>query len=74
MAVTGSLVAAGTGARFTTASHAAWAVLAGCGVAVLLLALLSTGEWALGTARRNGERLAHRSEEVPDDRGVPAVH
>jgi predicted MFS family arabinose efflux permease len=64
----------GAGAGFTTASHAAWAVLGGCGVAVLLLALLSTGQWGRGTARRNGERLAHRSEEVPDDRGVPAAH
>jgi len=45
VAVIGSIVAAGIGTGFTTASHAAWAVIAGCGVAVLLLALLSTGKW-----------------------------
>jgi EmrB/QacA subfamily drug resistance transporter len=73
VAVTGSIVAAGTGAGFTAASHAAWAVIAGCGVAVLLLGLLSTGGWALGTAQRNGERLARRPEEVPDEPSVTAV-
>jgi EmrB/QacA subfamily drug resistance transporter len=73
VAVTGSLVAAGTGAGFITASHAAWAVIAGCGVAVLALGLVSTGKWAVGTAQRNGERLARSAEEVPDGHGVPAA-
>jgi EmrB/QacA subfamily drug resistance transporter len=68
VAITGSLVAGGTGVGFVGASHAAWAVIAGCGVAVLLLGLVSTGHWALGTAKRNGERLAQEPGEVPDDR------
>jgi EmrB/QacA subfamily drug resistance transporter len=63
VAVTGSIVAAGTGAAFISSSHAAWMVIAGCGVAILILGLVSTGEWAQETARRNGERLAHRSKE-----------
>jgi EmrB/QacA subfamily drug resistance transporter len=58
VAVTGSIVALGTGATFVGASHAAWLVIAGCGVAVSALGLVSTGAWAKGTATRNGERLA----------------
>jgi EmrB/QacA subfamily drug resistance transporter len=65
VAVTGSLVAAGAGASFTAASHAAWIVIAGCGVAVLLLGLASTGRWALATAKRNGELLA-RTQTAPN--------
>jgi EmrB/QacA subfamily drug resistance transporter len=63
VAVTGSIVAAGTGATFISSSHAAWMVIAGCGVAIIFLGLVSTGEWAQETARRNGERLARRSKE-----------
>jgi len=63
VAVTGSIVAVGTGATFVGASHAAWIVVAGCGVAVCLLSLFSTGEWAMGTATRNGERLERASRE-----------
>jgi EmrB/QacA subfamily drug resistance transporter len=52
VAITGALVAGGTGAGFTAASHAAWAVIAGCGVAIVLLGFVSTGRWAAGTAER----------------------
>jgi EmrB/QacA subfamily drug resistance transporter len=72
VAVTGSIVAASTGIRFTDASHAAWAVIAGCGCAVFLLGLVSTGSWARGTADRNSERLA-QVKEVTDDRSVAAT-
>jgi len=64
VAVTGSIVALGTGATFVGASHAAWYVLAGCGAAVLVLGYVSTGEWARTTATRNGERLEQRAEEM----------
>ena len=64
VAVTGSIVALGTGATFVGASHAAWYVLAGCGAAVLILGYVSTGEWARGTATRNGERLEVRTKEM----------
>jgi len=52
VAITGALVAGGTGVGFTVASHAAWAVIAGCGVAVAFLGFVSTGRWAAGTAER----------------------
>jgi EmrB/QacA subfamily drug resistance transporter len=64
VAVTGSIVAAGTGAAFISSSHAAWFVIAGCGIAVIFLGLVSTGEWAKATAQRNGERLTRRSKEL----------
>ena len=56
VAVTGSIIASGL-AGFVHASHAAWAVVAGCGVMVMLLGIVSTGRWALATAERNGARL-----------------
>jgi MFS family permease len=74
VAITGSLVAAGTGVGFIPASHAAWAVIAGFGIAILALGWLSTGDWALGTARRNGERIRQRSEEGGDGNRVVAVN
>jgi len=57
VAVTGAIIA-GSSANFLHASHAAWAVVAGCGVLVIVLGMASTGRWALATAERNGERLA----------------
>ncbi len=62
VAIAGSIVAGTT--NFITASHAAWDVIAGCGVAVFLLGLLSTGSWALATAERTAGHLASESEEV----------
>jgi hypothetical protein len=62
-------VAGGTGAGFTAASHAAWAVIAGCGVAIVLLGFVSTGRWAAGTAERVRLSLVADSsaQEVPSD-------
>jgi apolipoprotein N-acyltransferase len=57
VAVTGAIIAAGA-AGFVSASHAAWGVVVGCGVVIVLLGLLSTGRWAHATAERNGARLA----------------
>ena len=65
VAVTGAIIAAGT-AGFVHASHAAWAVLAGCGVMVVLLGFVSTGRWALATAQRNGARLAADMSPIPE--------
>ncbi|MFB9832815.1 DHA2 family efflux MFS transporter permease subunit [Actinoallomurus acaciae] len=57
VAVTGSIVA-GTGAGFIDSSHAAWAVLGGCGLVALALGVISTSGWARAAAARNGRRLA----------------
>lgn len=64
------LVAAGTGAGFTAASHAAWAVITGCGAAVLVLGFISTGHWAAGTAERSRRLAADAPKEVPHDSAV----
>ncbi|MCA1217605.1 MFS transporter [Streptomyces sp. 8L] len=56
VAVTGSIVA-GTGTGSLDSGHAAWAVLAGCGLVALVLGAVSTSGWAKAAAARNGERL-----------------
>ncbi|XVV09234.1 MFS transporter [Actinoplanes sp. CA-131856] len=48
VAVIGAVVAGGT-ANFAEASHAGWWIIVGLGVAVLLLALITTGRWARST-------------------------
>lgn len=63
VAISGSLVA-GASTNFISASHAAWDVIAGCGVAVFLIGLISTGKWALGTAERTANKLEMQSGEV----------
>jgi len=55
VAVTGSILAAnlrGSPLRtgFVPASHAAWLLLAACGVVVFVLGLVTTSHWALQTA------------------------
>jgi hypothetical protein len=57
IAVTGSILAGNLGDRalraaFVPASHAAWLLLAAMGVVVFVLALVTTSQWALGTAAR----------------------
>jgi EmrB/QacA subfamily drug resistance transporter len=56
VALCGAIVASGSaGAGFVSASHAAWAVLVGCGVATVLLGLISTGRWARAYAERGAQ-------------------
>lgn len=62
VAIVGSLVAVSAGSGFVAASHAAWAVIAGCGVVVLLVGLLSTGRWARRTAEEATEVLQQEAE------------
>jgi EmrB/QacA subfamily drug resistance transporter len=52
VAICGSLVAGASNAGLASASHAAWAVLAACGLAILVLGWVSTGRRALATAQR----------------------
>ena len=63
VAVCGSIVA-GSSAGFVAASHAAWAVLAGCGGATVLFGLLSTGRWATAHAERRGRQLRTQVMDV----------
>ncbi len=66
-----SLVASGaiiasSSAGIAAASHAAWAVVAGCGVMVMAGGIVSTGPWALAIAERNGGRLAAGPGPAPE--------
>lgn len=57
VAIAGTIVgssASGDGTAFTTAASGVWWLLVGLGAAILALGLLSTGRWALGSARRAG--------------------
>jgi MFS family permease len=73
VAVTGSIVATTASASFVAASHAAWLVIAGCGLAGLVVGLVSTGPWAQRTAARNSERLVPLPQEGSDDRSTAAA-
>ena len=57
VAVVGAIVSAGAGAgiqaEFSQASHAGWWIVAGCGAAVFVLALATTGRWAARSAARS---------------------
>jgi EmrB/QacA subfamily drug resistance transporter len=58
----GSLASAGTlGNGFATATHPGWWIIVALGVLIAALGLLTTGGWALQTARRTADRL----REVP---------
>jgi EmrB/QacA subfamily drug resistance transporter len=46
VAIAGSLVSGSDPDGFPEASHAAWAVIAGCGVVILVVGLASTSQWA----------------------------
>ena len=57
VAITGSILAGNLDGgplrtEFVQGSHAAWLMLAACGVVVFVLGLVTTGQWALGTAAR----------------------
>ncbi len=50
---------------FAAASHVGWWIIAGCGTAVLLLAIITTGRWAKATAARAASRIPSGSPKVP---------
>jgi EmrB/QacA subfamily drug resistance transporter len=62
VAVVGAVLVAGVGSSsyadtFVSASVPAWWIIAGCGLAVLVLGAVTSGAWARGTAQRTAERL-----------------
>jgi EmrB/QacA subfamily drug resistance transporter len=70
VAVVGAVAAAGAvsvGPGFVQASHAAWWIVTGCGLAVLVLGLASTTGWANASAQRVAEEL-RVSEQAEADR------
>jgi EmrB/QacA subfamily drug resistance transporter len=69
VAVTGSILAGSLHgplrAGFVAASHASWLLLAGCGVVVLVLGLVTTSRWALDTAARTAAVLDPAEARAP---------
>ncbi|WP_406435796.1 MFS transporter [Streptomyces sp. NBC_00631] len=62
VAVVGAVLASGIGSssyadEFVTAARPGWWILAGCGLAVLLLGAVTNGRWARATAERAAQRL-----------------
>ncbi|WP_217554114.1 MFS transporter [Streptomyces sp. GbtcB6] len=62
VAVIGAVLASGIGSSsyagtFVSAARPGWWILAGCGLAVLLLGAVTNGRWARATAERAAERL-----------------
>jgi hypothetical protein len=52
-------------AGFAQASHVGWWIVAGCGLAVGALGMITTGRWARGTAARTADRLLAGEARVP---------
>jgi EmrB/QacA subfamily drug resistance transporter len=67
VAVVGAVAAGGlvsVGPGFVQASHAAWWIVTGCGVAVFVLGLASTTPWANRSARHVAEELDAEREQA----------
>ncbi len=71
VAVAGAIAAAGAftvGPGFVQASHTVWWLLAGCGMVIVLLGLISTTSWANATAR--GSSSSPKISSAGDQRPV----
>jgi hypothetical protein len=69
VAISGSILAANLHgplpARFVPASHAGWLLLAGCGVAIMVLAVVTNSRWAMQTAARTATMLDATEQRTP---------
>ncbi|HEV2240576.1 MAG TPA: MFS transporter [Streptosporangiaceae bacterium] len=50
---------------FAGASHVGWWIIAGCGAAIFLLGLVTSGRWARGTAERAAALLIPPEAKIP---------
>ncbi|MFJ4711824.1 MFS transporter [Streptomyces sp. NPDC088785] len=69
VAVIGAVLASGVAgssyaASFVGAGRACWWIIAGCGLAVLVLGAVTSGAWARGTAARTADRLAREPADA----------
>jgi EmrB/QacA subfamily drug resistance transporter len=53
------------GVNFAQASHVGWWIITGCGAAVLVLGVVTTGRWALGTAARTAASITSDEPRLP---------
>jgi EmrB/QacA subfamily drug resistance transporter len=69
VAIVGSVLATGAsritaGSAFTNGARVSWWIIFGCGMAVLVVAVTTTGEWEKATAARTAA-LFDREEQIP---------
>ena len=72
VAVIGAALASGIGSGpykevFAAAARPGWWIIAGCGLAVLVLGAVTTGGWARRTAERTAERLVDGDADATAD-------
>jgi EmrB/QacA subfamily drug resistance transporter len=69
VAITGSILAANLHGPlqdwFVPASHADWLLLVGCGVAIMVLGLVTNSRWALQTAARTAAKYEAAEQRTP---------
>ncbi|MEV0179195.1 MFS transporter [Streptomyces sp. NPDC050625] len=75
VAVIGAVLASGVGSSpyrdvFVSAARPGWWILTVCGLAVLVVGMLTSGRWARRTAERTAQRL--QSPEVREAAGITA--
>jgi EmrB/QacA subfamily drug resistance transporter len=73
VAIAGAIAAAGAvtvGPGFVQASHTVWWLVSGCGLAIVVLGLLSTTGWANTSAKRTADELGGQETGYP---GRPSV-
>jgi EmrB/QacA subfamily drug resistance transporter len=70
VAICGSLIAGASNAGLAAASHAAWAVLAACGLGIIVIGWASTGPRAQATAQRVRETLGGEAVGPQGSRGT----
>jgi EmrB/QacA subfamily drug resistance transporter len=58
-------------AGFADASHVGWWIITGCGVAIVLVGLATSGRWARSTADRTAARLIPPEAQGPADQAGP---
>jgi EmrB/QacA subfamily drug resistance transporter len=67
VAIVGAVAVAGTAfpLDLALASHPGWWIVGGCGALIVVLGLLTTSRWALGTATRTAARLCEEPYPAP---------
>jgi EmrB/QacA subfamily drug resistance transporter len=71
-AICGGSLAGTIGKGFAAATHPGWWIIAGLGVLILVLGVLTTGGWANRTARQTAEALREHGPQPAYARGRPA--
>jgi EmrB/QacA subfamily drug resistance transporter len=71
-AICGGSLAGTIGKGFAAATHPGWWIIAGLGVLILVLGVLTTGGWANRTARQTAEALREHGPPPAYARGRPA--